>query len=88
MIPTIQEIIAGLLNGSYTGKQAEHWIQRHIELAEDAARGDLRDDFASKAMQGFLSSDTPEWHTKDENFPSLASRAFVLADAMLKAREA
>jgi hypothetical protein len=33
MIPTIEEIIAGLLKGIYTGAQADRWIKRHIELA-------------------------------------------------------
>lgn len=33
MIPTIEEIIAGLIKGTYTGAQADRWIKRHIELA-------------------------------------------------------
>ena len=45
----------------------------------------LRDYFAAKAMQGELSSQTDEsvWTRTD----GLARRAYVIADAMLKARK-
>lgn len=41
----------------------------------------LRDYFAAKAMQGFVS----RWHTYDAEFD--AARAYAFADAMLKARQ-
>lgn len=32
MIPSIEEIIAGLLAGQFTKEQAQHWIALHMEL--------------------------------------------------------
>ena len=54
-----------------------HWL-------DDMIRQSIRDDFAAKAIQGLLLDDNgdfsdPKW---------LAERAYVFADAMLKAREA
>jgi hypothetical protein len=42
----------------------------------------LRDYFASKAMQGFMGS---SWNVK--SFEEMATKAYELADAMMKARE-
>jgi hypothetical protein len=42
----------------------------------------LRDYFAAQAMQGFMGS---SWNVK--SFEEMASKAYQLADAMLKARE-
>ena len=44
---------------------------------------DLRDYFAAKAMQGFMGS---SWNNK--TFESIATKAYQLSDAMLKARDA
>jgi len=44
---------------------------------------DLRDYFAAKAMQGFMGS---SWNVK--SFEEMASKAYQLSDAMLKARDA
>jgi hypothetical protein len=41
----------------------------------------LRDYFAAKAMQGFMGS---SWNVK--SFEDMASKAYQLADAMMKAR--
>ena len=41
----------------------------------------LRDYFAAKAMQGFMGS---SWNVK--SFEEMASKAYQLADAMMKAR--
>jgi len=49
-------------------------------LAQDGMT--LRDYFAAKAMQGFMGS---SWNVK--SFEDMASKAYQLADAMLKARE-
>lgn len=32
MIPSIEDILAGLASGQYTLDQARHWIQQHFEL--------------------------------------------------------
>ena len=45
----------------------------------------LRDYFAAKAMQGMIAAD---YNLAPEYVPSIAASAYVLADAMLKAREA
>lgn len=39
MIPSIEEIIAGLVNGSVTREQASAWIAQHIELDRQEADG-------------------------------------------------
>jgi len=43
----------------------------------------LRDYFAAKAMQGFMGS---SWNVK--SFEDMARKAYQLADAMMKVREA
>ena len=43
----------------------------------------LRDYFAAKAMQGFMGS---SWNNK--TFESISTKAYQIADAMMKAREA
>jgi hypothetical protein len=45
----------------------------------------LRDYFAAKAMQGFASD--PDWRAESPNAET-ARAAYMVADAMLKAREA
>ena len=47
---------------------------------------DLRDYFAAKAMQNFLS--TVGWNSDQKWFDEIAVGAYRMADAMLKAREA
>lgn len=46
----------------------------------------LRDYFAAKAMQGLNSSNGPTWFA-DSDVPEMARRAYLMADAMIKARE-
>lgn len=85
MIPSIEEILAGLLAGNYTLAQSSEWIYRHQEMAAEA--GDekaVRLQLAAMAMQGLLSAlkaDTLDAH-------ALASISHKVADAMLKATEA
>ena len=43
----------------------------------------MRDYFAAKAMQGFMGS---SWNNK--TFESISTKAYQIADAMMKAREA
>ncbi len=45
----------------------------------------MRDYFAAKALQGMIAAD---YNLAPEYVPSIAASAYVLADAMLKAREA
>ena len=45
----------------------------------------LRDYFAAKALQGMIAAD---YNLAPEYVPSIAASAYVLADAMLRAREA
>lgn len=76
MIPSIEEILAGLLACRYTLEQSTDWIYRHQEMAavtEDAKT--VRLQLAAMAMQGLLSKNGM-CHPKD---------AFEMADAMLEA---
>lgn len=36
MIPSIEQIVEGLLNGSYTREQALSWLEEHINIATDS----------------------------------------------------
>lgn len=47
---------------------------------------DLRDYFASKAMQGLLATISYEHSTGDISDMEIANRAYLIADAMMKAR--
>lgn len=84
MIPSIAEIIAGLVAGKYSAELAEQWINQHIDLA-GTPDDDLRDHFAGLAMQAirgdgqFLLRHEPD---------QVADRAYEQADSMLKARAA
>ena len=59
----------------------------HFDLADNEHGMTLRDYFAAKAMQGFIQYSAAKGiYTPPDN--ELASTAYQLADAMLKAREA
>ena len=59
----------------------------HYDLADNEHGLTMRDYFAAKAMQGFIQySATKGIYTPPDN--ELASAAYGLADAMMKAREA
>lgn len=76
MIPSIEEILAGLLAGNYTLEQSAAWIYRHQEMAAEAGDAKaVRLQIAAMAMQGLLSKQGA-CHPKD---------AFEMADAMLEA---
>ena len=49
---------------------------------------DLRDYFAAKAMQGWITTYPNFAAVKDVNTTGIANFAYEMADAMLKAREA
>ena len=55
----------------------------HSRLGSDADGMTLRDYFAAKAMLGFLASD----EASERSAADLARAAYMMADAMLKARE-
>jgi hypothetical protein len=38
MIPSVQDIIAGLLCGDYTAERANAWIQEHLTMAEERGK--------------------------------------------------
>jgi hypothetical protein len=90
MIPTIAEILAGLASGQYTVEQADGWIDKHLQMAEELAGAEARDMFAASALQGLLANG---WCSEArEMAPAVGNRevaidAFRLADAMLKARD-
>lgn len=76
MIPTIQEIIAGLVSGDFTQDQAQAWIDQHIALAVDA--NDHRALFAAAALEGQLANGVRK-PSKD----ALAADCFAYADSMV-----
>lgn len=92
MIPSIEEILSDLMAGRITYTQARALISRHMEIAEQRGLGDLRDDFAAKAMaimwdaydKGYCGVIDPDTFDND----MLAAGAYQIADAMLKARDA
>lgn len=57
----------------------DEFDSKRQEMASDAT---LRDYFAAKAMQGVLSGADPL-----QSVVNIATRAYAIADAMLKARE-
>jgi len=63
-------------------------ITKRLHLSFEAGRTALRDEFAAKAMQGFLSGHVAHYgHDNHWPYQALASEAYDMADAMLKARE-
>jgi hypothetical protein len=55
---------------------------------EDGTNGmTLRDYFAAKALSGELSAQGPDFAWMDAKADALAARCYLIADAMLKARE-
>ncbi len=55
MIPGIEEIIAGLLAGTYTKEQAQSWLNTHMELAAMNGRG------IEYPEQGHVHGDEFQW---------------------------
>jgi hypothetical protein len=74
MIPTIEEIVDGLADGTIPKSQAVTWLHAHAE----GAANNLRNYFAAKAMQGAIASG-------DHNAPlSIALLSYRQADTMLR----
>lgn len=83
MIPTIEEIIKGLLNKKISYEQAEMWINQHINNAVERANiEDLRDMFAAHIMGGFASKDGFSLAAATQN----SEVAYIVADRMIEAR--
>lgn len=83
MIPSIEDILATLLDGQCTKEQATGWIYAHVDLYAE------RDAFASQAMQGLVAGHLSHYgHDNGYAYNQIAGDAYHLADAMLKARKA
>jgi uncharacterized UBP type Zn finger protein len=72
MIPTIEDVLAMYKSGDIDLNKAMYWINQHMEDSS------LRDSFAMAALAGM----DMEW-SED----AMATRAYGMADAMLKARK-
>jgi len=81
VIPIIEDILRMLLAGDIDQAQAQAWIDRHIELAAEV--DGLRDHFAGLAMQGAFTSPIDSSAIGKDY---IAEHAYLMADAMLKAR--
>lgn len=78
MIPSIDDIIAGLVSGDCTPEQAKGWIAQHITDA--VAEGRTRDLFAAAALEGQLATGI-RIHAP----AAVAQQCWAYADAMLAA---
>lgn len=79
MTPTIDEIITGLLNSTYTSDQAKTLIDQHITEQVDLEK--LKDSIACQAMQALITKFgvlKTDWQN-----PQLAKDAYLIAEAML-----
>jgi len=84
MIPTIEQIVEGVKDGSITASQAVSWLHQHAE----GAANDLRDGFAMAALPGLL---VRRWEDASGSVPKdvhaqWANAAYLLADAMMLRR--
>lgn len=76
MIPTLDDILAGLHAGTYTVQQAKPWVAQHIQSA--VAEGRTRDLFAAAALEGKLATGM-----KPATPDALAVECWSYADAMV-----
>lgn len=78
MIPSIETIVEGLVDDTYTKSEAVNWLH---EYAETAFR-DLRDEYAMAALTGLLAA-----HRYTERSPEeVAKHALKIADACMEKR--
>jgi hypothetical protein len=90
MIPTIEQILADLMDGSITREKALAWIEAHLKLAEESAMESLRDHFAGQALVGCFNF----WaqvknigaSIGDPDQAAITRLAYEYADAMIEAR--
>jgi hypothetical protein len=90
MIPTVEEIIAGMESGTYSREQSIAWLKTHAESAGDEHYADdLRDSFAAAALTGILAKSFGDMTWQDLPISacnSTAKVAYAVADAMLRER--
>jgi hypothetical protein len=89
MIPSIEDILADLMDGSITREKAIAWIEAHLRLTEETASESMRDGFAAAAMQGLLAYPGSEaaGNWQNNSTPGdVYTQAYVYADAMIEAR--
>ncbi len=84
MIPSIEDIFAMLRNGEISFEEAESYVRSHIASAEDT--GMLRDVYAGLAMPVAMDC-YHKGHKLSTVADKIADDAFIIADAMLKARD-
>jgi hypothetical protein len=77
MIPTIEDIVAGLRGGTIGYDEAIHWLSEHKRLAA------LRDEFAANAMSFVVVTSTDHKENLREKF---SRECYAIADAMLAER--
>ena len=74
MIPTIEDILDGVLDETYTRDQALRWLEKRDGLP------DMRNQFAAMAMQGLLTCPI-----QPQSGPGMFARdAVVMADALIE----
>jgi hypothetical protein len=86
MIPTIETIVEDLALGDISKSQAIAWLNLHAE----GAANELRDHFAAEAMSASYNSLINTF--EKDGYPvdwrhGVALDAYLMADAMLKARQ-
>ena len=65
MIPQIEDIVAGLLDGRYTAAQAIMWLGQHAEAGEMP----MRDYFAGQALAGLCAGLSASSNDAGSNSP-------------------
>jgi hypothetical protein len=78
VIPTVDNIVDGLIAGTMNRDEAISWIHAHIDAAQD------RDELAALAMNGLMG--TRDWDATLTPAAEIAQRAYNVADAMIKAK--
>jgi hypothetical protein len=85
VIPTIEDIVRGVKDGSIGFNQACNWLEEHVKLAREAGGADAEERryFAAMAMQGLLAN--PDHSELVHGHTNRAEVALASADALLKA---
>lgn len=84
MIPTIETICEDLKAGKITVQQAVKWLHMHAE----GAANELRDCFAAAALPAYIAAQMEAAARGKSHADSVvAGDAYLMADAMLEARE-
>ena len=93
MIPSIEDIVAGLLSGQYTKEQAIGWLYAHCDIAEsELEKRTMRNQFAQAALIGELACQDVRNDGKGTGIVSsyvmgdFAERIWEIADAVMQKR--